>query len=234
MKNKATKIYFTIMLSGLLTGCSSTPKHTPHIVNDVNQRGMVIAAQTQNHLRPQLVNLALHAYNNAQLDGFGNKHILSIIDYSLPSTMNRLWIINLDTNQVLFAEKVAHGIGSGTLYATQFSDQIDSRESSIGMYQTRLNGYRGRHGYSLRLIGLEPGYNDQAFKRAIVLHSAPDISDAFIQTHGFLGLTWGCPAINPAHIRPVINTLSGGTLIFAYANDPAWLKNSRFLQLKPV
>ncbi len=233
MKNNTNKIYLTLIVSLALVGCgSSIPKHTPYLVNNVNQRAVVIAAQTHNQLRPQLVTLALRSYNNAQLDGYGNKHILTIIDYSLPSTQNRLWIINLDTNRVIFDDKVAHGSGSGSLYATHFSDQMDSRQSSIGMYQTSSNGYRGRHGYSLRLIGLEPGYNDQAFKRAIVLHSAPYISDTFIQAHGMAGLTWGCPAINPQYIRPVINTLSGGTLIFAYANVPVWLKNSRFLQVR--
>ena len=190
------KLNTLILLALVLTGCATSGvKHTPYIVNQVDQRAAIIAGQTHNQLRPQLVSLSLSAYNKTQQAGFGNKHIFSIIDYSLPSTVNRLWVINLETNQVLFAEKVAHGVGSGTLYATQFSDQMNSKETSIGMYVTAANGYRGRHGYALRLQGLEPGFNDQALKRAIVLHSASYVSDEFIQSHGYLGQTWGCPRV---------------------------------------
>lgn len=217
-----------LCLTALLAGCATSPKHTPHIVGQINQRATLIAKQSAG-LRPQVVALALKAYNQAQAAGFGNKHVLTIIDYSLPSTANRLWVINLDNNRVLFSEKVAHGIASGQLYATRFSDQIDSRQTSIGMYLTAAEGYKGRHGYALRLHGLEPGFNNNAFTRAIVLHSAAYVSDDYIDIHGYLGQTWGCPAINSRHLRVIINTLKGGTLIFAYANDSAWLKQSRFL-----
>lgn len=216
----------------LLNGCAATtpkPKHVPHVVTHVNQRALLIARQTTFTLRTQLVTLALNAYNRAQKAGYGNKRLLTIIDYSLPSTSKRLWIINLDNNQVLFSEQVAHGVGSGELYATHFSDRINSKETSVGMYVTANQAYRGRHGDSLRLKGLEPGFNDQAFNRAIVLHSATYVSDDFIEEHGYLGQTWGCPAINPHNIVPVINTVKGGTLIFAYGNDRAWLQQSRFL-----
>lgn len=230
MITKNARYFGLTLLALLLNACvSGAPKHTPYIVNLVDQRAQVIAKQTDNTLRPPLVVLALSAYNNAQKAGFGNKHLFSIIDYSLPSTANRLWVIDLDNNQVIFSEKVAHGIGSGELYATRFSDQIDSKETSIGMYMTTNNGYKGRHGYALRLKGLEPGFNDLALKRAIVLHSATYVSDDFIHIHGYIGQTWGCPAINGRNLRGIINTLKGGTLIFAYANDPLWLKHSRFL-----
>jgi hypothetical protein len=217
-----------LWLTVVLAGCATSAKHTPHIVGQINQRAATIAQQSAG-LRPQVVSLALKAYNQAQAAGFGNKHLLTIIDYSLPSTVNRLWIINLNNNRVLFSERVAHGIASGQLYATRFSDRIDSRQSSIGMYLTAAEGYRGRHGYALRLHGLEPGFNDNAYTRNIVLHSAAYVSDAYIVSHGYLGQTWGCPAINSRHLRAIITTLKGGTLIFAYGNDSAWLKQSRFL-----
>lgn len=210
-----------------LSGCA--PTHTPHIVDNIQPRAQLIAQQSHGQLRPQLVILALHAYNKAQQAGFGNNHIFTIIDYSLPSTTTRLWVIDLDTNHIVFQEKVAHGIGSGDLYAQQFSDLVNSRQSSVGMYVTDGQSYTGRHGYSVRLHGLESGFNDQAFKRAIVLHSAPYVSEAYIRDHGYLGRTWGCPAINPAHIHAVVDTVKGGSLLLAYGHDPLWLKRSAFL-----
>lgn len=205
------------------------PPHVPFIVNYIPERAVIIAQQTHNQLRPQLVRLALVAYNKAQKAGYGNQPIFSIIDYSLPSTMTRFWVIDLKTNRVLFSERVAHGIGSGQLYATQFSDQIDSKESSVGMCMTAASGYHGRHGYSLRLYGLEKGFNDQTLTRAIVLHSAPYIDDDYIEDHGFLGQTWGCPAINPQNLSALINTIKGGSLLWIYGYDPYWLKYSPFL-----
>ena len=234
MINHYYKCTAIICISLFLSGCiSTTPHRTPYIVSQVDLRAVVIAQQTQNHLRPALVAFALKAYNNAQQAGFGHTHILSIIDYSKPSIVDRLWIINLDNNRVLFSEKVAHGKNSGELYALRFSDKMDSKQSSIGMYMTATNGYKGSHGYSLRLQGLEPGFNDQAFQRAIVFHSATYVSDDFIKAHGYLGQTWGCPAINPRNLSLIINTLKGGSLIFIYANDAAWLQQSRFLNPKP-
>lgn len=223
------KVFAGLMIiSSLLSACVST-SHTPYLVNQIPARANIIASQTQNQLRPALATIALMAYNKAQLAGHGYKSIYTIIDYSLPSTKTRLWVIDLAHNRVLFQEKVAHGIGSGQLYATQFSDQINSKESSIGMYTTTANGYRGRHGYSLRLIGLEPGFNAQAYTRAIVLHSAAYVSDDYIEQHGYLGPTWGCPAINAQHLVPLIQTVKGGTLLFIYGNDARWLKQSIFL-----
>ena len=212
----------------LLNACVST-SHTPYIVNQIPSRAHIIAAQTHNQLRPALVTIALMAYNKAQHAGHGYKHIYTIIDYSLPSTTTRLWVIDLDNNRVLFQEKVAHGVGSGQLYATQFSNHIDSKQSSVGMYTTAANGYIGRHGYALRLIGLEPGFNEQAYNRAIVLHSAKYVSEDYIEQHGYLGTTWGCPAVNARHLTPLIQTVKGGTLLFIYGNDARWLKQSIFL-----
>jgi hypothetical protein len=218
------------VLTGLLPACVSNapPKHIPYVVNDINQRAKIIAAQDRN-LRSSVVKLALKAYNRAQMDGYGDSHHLTIIDYSLPSTTTRMWVIDLHTNRILFREKVAHGVGSGELYATKFSDQVNSRQSSIGMYLTAEDGYVGRHGYALRLQGLEPGFNQHAMERAIVLHSAPYISDEYIERHGYLGQSWGCPAINPKDLHRVVNTIKGRSLLFAYANVPNWLHQSRFL-----
>lgn len=215
----------------LLTCCVSQSgyHHVPYYVDHIPERATVIAGQTR-YLTPQIVMLALTAYNKAQAEGYGEKHILTIIDYAEPSIHNRFWVINLDTNKVLFRELVAHGMGSGMLYATRFSDQINSKTTSIGLYMTAPMDYRGRHGRSLRLHGLEPGFNGNAWTRAIVIHSGSYVSDQFIRTHGFVGCTWGCPAVSPKDANQIIATIKGGTLVFAYANDQNWLMHSKFLQ----
>lgn len=212
----------------ILAACNLQPVHVPHIIDNIPQRVQYICSQTQN-LSPKVLALALIAYNKAQKDGYGDKHILTIIDYSNPSTRNRFWVIDLDHNKVLFREMVAHGENSGDLYATNFSDNIDSKQSSIGVFVTAKDSYFGRHGYSLRIKGLEPGYNSNAWSRAIVIHAAPYVCPEFLQKNGFVGRSWGCPAINPRDIKNVINTIRGGTIIFAYANVPDWLQHSYYL-----
>ena len=228
---KVTKIILWILLIlGLvgLSACSLRQPHIPHYVDNIPQRAQSLAAQTK-YLSPRLAALALFAYNNAQRAGYGDKHILTIIDYSAPSSRHRFWVINMDTNTILFKELVAHGVGSGELYAVKFSNRIDSKETSIGMYLTAPEAYEGRHGYSLRLDGLEPGFNSNAWSRAIVVHAAPYVCDGFIQQHGFAGRSWGCPALDPRNVHAIIATIKGGSLIFAYGKDPTWLRHSRFL-----
>jgi hypothetical protein len=228
MLKSLAKIIWPIFAVCFFTSCTLKPVHTPYYVDNISQRAQYIAAQTC-YLTPKVVALALIAYNKVQAQGYGEKHILTIIDYSDPSNHNRFWVIDLSTNKVLFRELVAHGIGSGELYATHFSDKIDSRTTSIGMYITAQNDYHGRHGHSLRLKGLEAGFNGNAWSRAIVIHSAPYVCNQFIQKHGFVGRSWGCIALNPKDINQIIATLKGGTLIFAYANDPNWLNHSNLL-----
>lgn len=214
----------------LLNGCvtQSAHRHTPQYIDHIPYRAAFLVAQTQD-LTVRVATLALQAYNKAQAAGYGDKHILTIIDYSEPSTEHRFWVIDLDSNKVLFHELVAHGVGSGALYATRFSDQINSKETSIGLFLTAQNPYRGRHGESLHLQGLEPGFNGNVWARSIVIHAAPYVCDQFVHQHGMVGQTWGCPALNAKDVRQIINTIKGGTLLFAYANDPNWLQHSRFL-----
>ena len=223
------KIIIVAFIFGLgSTSCTIQNRHVPQYVENIPQRAQYIASQSH-YLSPKLVVMALNAYNKAQSLGYGEKHILTIIDYSEPSTCSRFWVIDLNTNKILFQELVAHGQGSGSLYATNFSDQINSKSTSVGVYLTAPSPYYGRHGYSLRLKGLEPGFNGNAWTRAIVLHSAPYVCQSFAHTHGFVGRSWGCPALNPKDIKQIINVLKGNTLIFAYGNNPDWLKHSHFL-----
>jgi L,D-transpeptidase-like protein len=153
---------------------------------------------------------------------------LTLIDYSLPSTTPRLWVFDLGTGKLLFNELVAHGRNSGDNMATQFSDAMESRETSLGLFRT-ADTYVGHNGYSLRLDGLEPGFNGHARERAIVMHGAAYVDANTAKANGRLGRSWGCPALREAVARQVIDTVRGGGVIFSYYPDPAWLKASKFL-----
>jgi len=153
---------------------------------------------------------------------------LTVIDYSRPSTEKRLWVFDLHTRELLFEELVAHGRGSGDNLATSFSNEDESHQSSLGLFRTD-DTYVGKNGYSLRLRGLDAGFNDRAYDRAIVMHGAPYVSDAFARAQGRLGRSWGCPALREGIAREVIDTVKGSGLVFAYYPDPAWLSASKYL-----
>ncbi len=180
------------------------------------------------HLDPKVLDLGLTAYKCARQRGLDKKGILTIIDYSKPSTQKRLWVIDLNQNKVSFSEHVAHGQGSGDNYAKYFSDRNASHQSSLGVFLTK-NTYFGHKGYSLRLAGLEKGYNAHALQRAIVMHGASYATPSFIAKVGRLGRSWGCPAISPKLVKPTINKIKNGTLVFAYYPKREWLQGSHFL-----
>lgn len=188
----------------------------------------VIQQQAKN-LNPSVLKLALEAYQCALHVGEPvSGETLSIIDFSLPATEKRLWVVNLKNQKVLFNSLVAHGQGSGGMMAKKFSNQPNSHASSIGLYLTG-NPYMGQYGYSLRLFGLESGFNDQARLRGVVVHGASYVSENYVANLGQIGLTWGCPAVPQKLATPIINTIKGGNLIFAYYPQKSWLKQSKFL-----
>ena len=153
---------------------------------------------------------------------------LTVIDYSRPSTEKRLWVFDLRTRELLFEELVAHGSGTGDNLARTFSNDAESHQSSLGLFRTE-DTYVGKNGYSLRLRGLDAGFNDHAYDRAIVMHGAPYVSDAFARAQGRLGRSWGCPALREGIAHEVIDTVKGNGLVFAYYPDPAWLAASKYL-----
>jgi hypothetical protein len=179
---------------------------------------------------PKVLSLAAHAAECARkqglLQGF---HHLAVIDYSLPSTKPRLWVFDVDRGRLLFEELVAHGRNTGEKVAERFSNVEGSKMSSLGLFQT-TDTYYGNNGYSLRLRGLDQGFNDNALSRAIVMHGAPYVSEAIAARLGRLGRSWGCPAVRQEVARVVIDTLKGGALLFAYYPDSKWLKESPLLQ----
>ncbi len=157
-----------------------------------------------------------------------NRNILTIIDFSKPSSRERLFVIDLNKERIIFKTLVAHGKNSGENYATHFSNDPLSHQSSLGFYITETT-YMGRHGYSLRLDGIEGGINDNARKRAIVMHAADYVSKEFIASNGRLGRSFGCPALPPDHAHQIIDTIKGKSLLFIYARDEFYCKNSPLL-----
>ncbi|MFG6176046.1 murein L,D-transpeptidase catalytic domain family protein [Halomonas sp. THAF12] len=174
---------------------------------------------------PQVLRLAARALSCADPDA----ERLAVIDFSLPSTEQRLWVFDLARERLLFRELVSHGQGSGDALASEFSNVPNSHQSSIGLFRT-LNSYEGSNGYSLRLEGLEPGVNDLAFQRAIVIHGADYVSETFIERTGRLGRSHGCPAVRDEIAVPLIDSIKESQYLFTYYPDPAWLAESSFLR----
>ncbi len=179
-------------------------------------------------LSPQVLQLGIKAYDHAKAKGMDQQGILTIIDYSKPSTAKRLWVIDINNSSVLANTLVAHGAGSGNNYATKFSDQNQTHESSIGVFLTG-HTYIGKHNYSLRLHGLEKGFNDRAYKRAIVMHSAVYVSQSFAEKYGRIGRSWGCPALSTKVYKKVINDVKDGSIIMAYYPNQNWLAHSQYV-----
>jgi len=175
----------------------------------------------------KVLSLATRAMSCAQ-NGAAAPPTLSVIDYSQPSTQPRLWVFDLARQTLLFEEWVAHGRNTGGNLASRFSNENGSHMSSLGAFRTR-EAYVGGNGYSLRLEGLEPGINDRARERAIVIHGAPYVSETLIRQQGRLGRSLGCPAVRTAVARPLIDTIRNGSFVFAYYPDRDWLRHSRLL-----
>ena len=181
---------------------------------------------------PRVLSLALEARECAAQElGQPASPRLAVIDYSLASTTPRLWVFDLASNTLLFRELVAHGQGTGENMARAFSNRNGSHQSSLGLFRT-AGTYQGSNGYSLRMEGLEPGTNDAAMERAIVMHGAPYVSEQNAKKQGRLGRSWGCPALRPEVAKQVIDSLKNGQMIFSYYPDSNWLARSPFLDCR--
>jgi len=199
-----------------------------HAEIDLHQEVKTLTHQTS--INPDVLTLALKAFNNAEQNGISNSSILTVVDYSLPSTAKRMWIFDIEKQKVLFNTLVAHGKNSGENYANSFSDQMGTLKSSIGLFVT-ANTYSGNHGYSLRLKGLETGINDKAEERNIVMHGAWYVNESLAKEKGSIGRSWGCLAVKETLATPIINTIKDGTLIFVYYPSKNWLSHSKYLAL---
>jgi hypothetical protein len=206
----------------------------PPGANGADPPGLVerLTTQTRN-LRPEVVELALSAYADGLEDGLFSRERLTIIDYSLPSYEERLWVIDMKALTVLFEEIVAHGMGSprgsgGDMeIAKDFSNLHGSKKSSLGLFVT-AETYHGGHGYTLRLDGLEEGVNDNARERLIVIHGAPYVTKKRADDQ-LVGRSWGCPVVRPKISRKLIDAIKDGSAVWIYYPDDEWLDESEFL-----
>jgi len=180
-------------------------------------------------MQQRTLDLALRAWSRAIGQGLTRSPILTVIDYSLPSTARRMWVLDVQRGQVMFHELVAHGKGTGDNLARSFSNREGSNASSIGTFLTGPT-YQGKHGLSLRLLGLEAGVNDRAEGRGIVMHGARYVSEAVARALGRLGRSQGCPAVREEISADIIRAIKGGTLVFSYYPDKHWEQTSSFLK----
>lgn len=171
-------------------------------------------------LRPEALRAALASWRALIAAGEIARPLMSVIDYSLPSTARRLWVFDMAGCRLLFHELVAHGRNSGEDLATVFSNVQGSLMTSLGAFVTGAT-YQGKNGYSLRLRGMEPGVNDLAEARAIVMHGAPYVSDEFAHKAGRLGRSWGCPALRPEIAHELIDAIKERSLLYAWYPPPA-------------
>jgi hypothetical protein len=203
---------------GPVSGTASGPAGTTRADNTVpaeTSRADILAKQTKN-LSPKIVGYGLNAFEYAKKRGETKKNILTIVDFTQPSTNKRLYVFDLNNNKLLLSAHVAQGKFSGLYYATHFSNKAGSRESSLGVFTTG-DIYNGEHGRSMRIIGLEKGINDKAYQRSVVVHQAAYMTDRFIKEHHHAGRSFGCFAVAPDVITPLIDATYNGSVIFAYA-----------------
>ncbi len=234
------RILFAAACMSLVQGCTpdtrvakeapSPPRpavkaQAPSPASDIAQRLSLLAEDAD----PQVLRLAVRAHACAVASGdAADASRLAVIDYSRPSTEPRLWVFDMQRERLLYREHVAHGRNTGEDRATRFSNIEGSLQSSLGLFRT-AETYIGENGYSMRMDGLEPGVNDLARPRAIVMHGAWYVDPVQAKRQGRLGRSLGCPALRSGIAREVIDTLKQGQLLFAYYPDRAWLSRSRFL-----
>lgn len=183
-------------------------------------------------LDAEVLGKAVSAMHCAVSHGMEPAQSLAVIDFSLPSSERRLWIFNLDERSLVVEDLVAHGRHSGDNYASSFSNVRGSNQSSLGLFRTQ-ESYFGKYGYSLRMDGLEPGINDRARERAIVIHPADYVDPDWIERQGRIGRSFGCPAVRHEISDTVVDALKDGQFMFSYYPDETWLKQSAFLNCQP-
>lgn len=171
---------------------------------------------------------ALTGYNKLENQNKISNHLLTVVDFSLPSTQKRMWILNMETNKVLYHTYVSHGQNTGGNMATKFSNTVNSLQSSLGFYVT-AETYYGKNGLSLFIDGMEKEFNSKARERYVVIHGADYAQENSIEKWGRLGRSYGCPAVPTQLSKEIINTIKGGSALFIYHPNKNYISKSTFL-----
>jgi len=195
-----------------------------NVFNVLNHKQLYTEMQLENIVNYTAFKQALTGYYKITTE---RNDIITLIDFTKPSTEERFYVLDIKQKKMLFSSHVSHGRNSGENYATSFSNQSGSYKSSLGFYLTG-NTYYGKHGYSLILNGLEKGINDKAKERAIVIHGASYANPSAIAGKGRLGRSLGCPALPQAVSGAIINAIKNGSLLYIYADDKNYLEQSSF------
>jgi L,D-transpeptidase catalytic domain len=252
MKNfkfKKTYVFFSVILAFIIhlpvafaqpimknmmpRNISDTDTIKEPVVTDIKGN---MASKVYDSLKLNLHGLSEHAFQCA-MKGFdylvqkgkiANDHIISIVDFTKPSSQKRLFVIDLEKYKILFNTYVAHGQGSGGEMATKFSNIPESLQSSLGFYKTSST-YIGKNGFSMKLDGLENGINDNANERAIVMHGAPYVSAEVARSQGYIGRSWGCPAVPEELTKPIIEKIKNGSCLFIFSENNNYLHKSRII-----
>ena len=235
MQKIHTSLFFLTLLSllGFEYPVSNLYAPNPEILGTGSHRWIekeiAILRGQSNNIDRNVLRLSLNAYVHAREEGLDTKQLLTIIDFTKPSSEKRLWVFDIKHGKAVLNTWVSHGKNSGALKAQSFSNNPGSLKSSIGVFVTDDNPYLGEHGYSLRIYGLEKGFNDNAFRRDIVIHGAWYVNTDIIKKYGAIGRSFGCPAVSNNMVKSLIDTIKQKTVIFAYYPDKNWLSHSRFL-----
>jgi hypothetical protein len=229
----AITAFITLQIPIAIAGNSPDAGTLTHYLKETNEAAKVelsaeemIAAKAdsiydtlhllQAGLQEEAFELAYEGYYKLLEQGkMPKKDVLTIADFSKPSSEKRLFVIDMEKGKILFHTLVAHGRNSGLVYATEFSNKMESNKSSLGFYLT-MQTYYGGKGYALKLQGLEKGINDKAYERAIVLHGSDYVTSQFANSNGYLGRSLGCPAVPTKQTKAIINSIKNGSLLFIY------------------
>lgn len=215
-------LFMLLPVTGRCTMSHESPEH--RWVSSVMR-----SIEKKNNIAPHALQLALKGYWKLYCEGsIQRKGVLTLIDFSKPSNVKRLFVIDVEQGKILSSSLVAHGKNSGGMFATHFSNRPGSYQSSLGFFLTS-NTYKGKHGYSLVLKGIERGLNDKAEKRHIVIHGANYVSREFIRRYGRLGRSLGCPAVPIEQCPKLINQIKGGSCLFIYHGGQDYVSRSAVL-----
>ncbi|CAL65400.1 murein L,D-transpeptidase catalytic domain family protein [Christiangramia forsetii] len=173
---------------------------------------------------------AISGYNKLDESGKVSNPLLTVIDFNLSSKKKRMWILNMDTQEVVFNTYVAHGKNTGAEFAKNFSNKVNSHQSSLGFYVTGET-YYGKNGLSLFIDGMEKGFNSKARERYVVIHGADYAEPDFIKRIGRLGRSYGCPAVPNKIAKELIHKIKGKSVVYIHKSDESYIQNSEFLNV---
>lgn len=226
----------TLLVAGIRSQASPTRTTSNNLTKTVDptEKSPAVAVYDEMNLceaglDQNVFEMAMKGFEKLRNEGrTGSDSVLAIVDFTKPSRQKRLFVIDLKAKKLAYHTYVSHGKNSGLEYATRFSNKPSSHMSSIGFYVTRKT-YQGSNGYSLQLDGCEKGVNDKALSRAIVMHAAAYASEQIAQGRGYIGRSFGCPAVPAPLHRPIIDKLKDGNVLFMYYPDQSYLQSSSLL-----